>query len=70
MTKTITESLFPCAVTLSREQADRFAARLVAAGIEAVVTSAGPRYHGLVASACEVFVPATQAARARALLSA
>jgi hypothetical protein len=70
MSEPLRESLFPCAVSPSRAMADEIVARLVSAGIDAVISEAGSRFHGLGAGACEITVPATQAARARAILSA
>lgn len=66
---TESESSFPCAVITGREAAEATAARLAAAGIETVVVPPGPRFHRLPADTWELRVPATQAARARAILA-
>lgn len=62
------ESDHPCALARDRAQAETFVKWLAAAGIEATLAVPGPRYNRLTPGAWEVRVPASQAARARALL--
>ena len=68
MADELRESRLPCAVLPTREAADAAAARLAALEIDAVVVVPGPRYHHLPPGTWEVRVPATLAARARAVL--
>ncbi len=64
------ESTLACALVVSRAAADRAASRLAAEGISATIGPPDSRHRGLPPDEWEIRVPASQAARARALLSA
>ncbi len=66
----MTESTLACALVVSRAAAERAVQRLATEGIPATVGPPDPRHRGLPPDEWEIRVPASHAARARALLSA
>lgn len=61
--------MLPCALVADRDAADEALLELAGAGIEGIAIPPGRRYHGIAGAIWEIRVPASQAARARVLLS-
>lgn len=64
------ESMQPCALYASRGEAEKAVAQLAEKQIDARIGDPDARTHGLTPGTCQVSVPGSQLARARAILNA
>ena len=69
MSDSLEEMRQPCAIFPSREEAEAAGRVLGEAGIPFEIGPPGERTHGIAAGACQLSVPGTSVARARAVLS-